>query len=247
MKKLLGILLLFSLGNIASCQNSATKQEQMTNNSKTVKETITVDDFEKKLGVLNIQLVDVRTPGEYEGGHLNNAKNINFKSDNFTEQISKLDKTKPVMVYCLSGGRSAAAAKQMQDMGFVEIYNMDGGIMKWRNSGKPLVQGVAAVQKAGLSMDVFNKMVSQNKYVLVDYNATWCAPCKKMMPVLESLAEKKKDKLTLLKIDADENKDLLTNKGIAGIPFLELYENGKLVWKHEGFIEEVDLLKETKL
>jgi thioredoxin-like negative regulator of GroEL len=68
-----------------------------------------------------------------------------------------------------------------------------------------------------------------------------------MLPFLEAIAEKKKDKMTLLKVDADDNKDLLKQKSISGIPYLELYQDGKLIWKHEGFIEEVDLLKETKL
>lgn len=67
------------------------------------------------------------------------------------------------------------------------------------------------------------------------------------MPVLEALAGRKKDKLILLKIDADENKDLLKQKNISDIPYLELYNNGKLVWSHKGTIKEDEMLRETGL
>ncbi len=246
MKKLLSILLLTSAVNMAACQNQSAQTS--ANGQKTIKTSISVSDYEQRLTVTpNAQLIDVRTPGEYEGGHLKNAVNININGDDFEGQLAKLDKTKPVMVYCLSGGRSSSAANKMAAMGFTEVYNMEGGIMQWRNAGKPLETGAAAPKKAGMTMDAFNKLLTQNQYVLVDYNATWCEPCKKMLPVLEAMATKKKDKLSLAKVDADENKDLLKEKGIAGIPYLELYQNGKLIWSHNGFIEEADLLKETKL
>ena len=83
--------------------------------------------------------------------------------------------------------------------------------------------------------------------MLVDYNAKWCKPCKRMVPMLEGVADKKKDKLILIKIDADENKGLLKEMGIDAIPVVELYKDGKLVWKHSGEIDEATLLKETKL
>ena len=247
MKKLLFIALLASLANLAACQNSGSDQQNATNTQSTIKSTIPADEFDKKLSTTaNVQLIDVRTPEEFAGGHLKNAVNINIRDNDFDQQIAKLDKKKPVMVYCKAGSRSAAAADKMQEMGFSEIYNLDGGIMKWESAGKP-TEGGAANRNTGMAMDTFNKMVAQSKYVLVDYNAQWCAPCKKMLPVLESLAAKKKDKLSLLKIDADDNKELLKLKGISSIPYLELYQDGKLIWKHDGFIEEDQLLKETKL
>jgi thioredoxin len=241
MKKTLFIALLVSLVNMASCQNGG-------NSKGIIKQTISVDQFDQKLSTTaGAQLIDVRTPEEYAGGHLKNAVNINYNSDDFEAQSGKLDKSKPVFVYCLSGGRSSNAADKMEEMGFSEIYNMDGGIMKWSSAGKTLDKGTSAEKPVGITTEDFNKMISGNKYVLVDYNAKWCEPCKKMLPVLESLAEKKKDKMSLLKIDADDNKELLKQKGISGIPYLELYQDGKLVWKHDGFIEEDQLLKETKL
>jgi thioredoxin 1 len=68
-----------------------------------------------------------------------------------------------------------------------------------------------------------------------------------MLPWLTRFAEEKKADLELLKIDADQNAQLLTEKGIKGIPYLELYKNGELIWKRTGFIEEAEFRKQTGL
>ena len=241
MKTIYAIAFFALLFTMVSCQNTGTAQGK-------INDKISVDEFDKQISANpNAQLIDVRTPEEFTNGHLKNAINIDVRSSNFEELIGHLDKSKPVYVYCLSGGRSGKAAGNMNEMGFAEVHNMDGGIMKWGSAGKTLEQGAGQPKSKSMTMDAFNKLVASPNYVLVDFNAKWCEPCKKMLPVLEALADKKKDKLTLLKIDADENKGLINEKRIAGIPYLELYQNGQLVWKHEGYIEEADLLKETKL
>lgn len=79
----------------------------------------------------SVQLVDVRTPEEYKESHLKGAQNICVTSDDFREKVKTLDKNKPVYVYCKRGGRSADAAKQLKEMGFTKIYDMDGGILLW--------------------------------------------------------------------------------------------------------------------
>lgn len=227
----------------ASCQNQ-TKH----NSDKQIITTITVEEFDKKLTEMkNVQLVDVRTPEEYQGGHLKNALNYNLNGSDFENKLSKLDKTKPVMVYCLAGGRSAEAAEMMEKKGFAEVYNMQGGIMKWNAANKPTDKNSVTAVKKGMSLADFNKQIISDKYVLVDYNAKWCKPCKKIAPMLERVAEKKKDKLILIKVDVDENKELLKEKGIEAIPVMELYKDNKLVWKHSGEIDEETLIKETKL
>ena len=158
-----------------------------------------------------------------------------------------LDKQKPVLVYCLSGGRSASAAELLSEKGFKEVYNLEGGILKWDAANKPLVQSPANQTTEGLALEDFKKMLQTHKYVLVDYNASWCKPCKVMAPMLEAFAESRSDKLVLVKIDADRNKSFLKEKGIEALPVLELYKNGKLIWSHEGEIDEAALKSETKL
>lgn len=238
------IALLFLLVGIFSCQNQ-TGGTQIPKES--INTTLSVDEFEKKLSSQNVQLVDVRTVGEFSQGHLNGALNIDINSNEFQNQIAKLDKNKPVLVYCLSGGRSVSAANYMASNGFREIYNMEGGTLKWNAANKPLVSASTNDQPLGLSLADFNKLIDTDKLVLVDYNAKWCKPCKKMAPMLDAFVVDREEKIVLIKIDADENKDLLHQKGIQAIPVLELYKDKKLIWKHEGEIDEAELSKEIKL
>lgn len=242
MKTLLYSITFFSLTGIFSCQTQTNSSQ-----NNTIHQTISVDEFDKKLADKNIQLIDVRTPDEYKQGHLKNALNYNINSSEFENQLSGLDKSKPIMVYCLSGGRSASAAEVMSEKGFREVYNMQGGIMKWMAAGKPLSDDVQAIKENGMTEEGFNDLLKTDKYVLIDYNAKWCAPCKKMTPMLDAFTEKRKDKIELTKIDADENRTLLQQKGITSIPVLELYKDRKLIWSHTGEIDEATLIKETKL
>lgn len=79
----------------------------------------------------DVQLIDVRTPEEYSAGHLYKAQNIDFKAPDFQEQISKLDKNKPVLIYCAAGGRSARASVVFETLGFKKIFDLNGGYMAW--------------------------------------------------------------------------------------------------------------------
>ncbi|NDC42669.1 MAG: rhodanese-like domain-containing protein [Chitinophagia bacterium] len=80
-------------------------------------------------------LLDVRTPEEFADGHLKQAQNIDFFGADFASRIGALDKNQPVFIYCKSGGRSGKALQQMTDMGFKEVYNLDGGISSWKGAG----------------------------------------------------------------------------------------------------------------
>jgi rhodanese-related sulfurtransferase len=86
----------------------------------------------------DVLLLDVRTPGEYADGHLSGSVNIDWNSPGFSDAVKKLDKTKPVYVYCAVGGRSSQAKKTMASMGFKEIHNMLGGYDSWSGQGLPV-------------------------------------------------------------------------------------------------------------
>lgn len=102
-----------------------------------ISERLTVDDFETKLSTLkNEQLIDVRTPEEYEQGHLQNSTLIDFRSADFKDRLSKLDKDRAVMVYCAAGGRSNKTRLLMIDMGFKEVYELKDGFSGWKQAGK---------------------------------------------------------------------------------------------------------------
>lgn len=85
-------------------------------------------------------LIDVRSPEETARGILPQAQEVNFYDADFRSRISTLPKDKPVFVYCRSGNRSGQAMAQLKDMGFREVYNLQGGIGAWRAAGLPVVQ-----------------------------------------------------------------------------------------------------------
>jgi rhodanese-related sulfurtransferase len=103
------------------------------------KNTISVNDFEKAVQEKGAQILDVRRPDEFKEGHLKGAIRANWHDQKeFQEQVSHLDKTKPVYVYCLSGVRSAKAADWLSENGFAQITNLEGGIKAWKEAGKPV-------------------------------------------------------------------------------------------------------------
>ena len=80
------------------------------------------------------QILDVRTPQEFNEQHIANATNIDWNGNSFETQAKQLDKNKTVYVYCKSGGRSAKASSKLAEMGFKDIVELDGGITKWNEA-----------------------------------------------------------------------------------------------------------------
>ncbi|MBO0320687.1 rhodanese-like domain-containing protein [Muricauda sp. CAU 1633] len=81
----------------------------------------------------DVQLVDVRTPMEYNQGHIDDAVNFNINDEGFLNQIETLDKDKPVYLYCKIGGRSNRAAELLKSEGFTQIYDYTGGYDDWNS------------------------------------------------------------------------------------------------------------------
>lgn len=104
-------------------------------------EEIKVSDFEKKLNSSqDYILVDVRTPKEYEKGHIANAVNISYFGSEFKTSIEKLPKDKLIFMYCQTQHRSPLASKYMKKKGFTHIIDLSGGFMKWENNKMPIVK-----------------------------------------------------------------------------------------------------------
>ncbi len=82
-------------------------------------------------------VLDVRTPEEFAESHLAGAININVEGPGFEDAVSDLDENAPVFVYCRTGRRSANAITIMQDLGFADLYDLDGGIVSWAHAGLP--------------------------------------------------------------------------------------------------------------
>ena len=240
MKKLILSVTLVLSFLVAACQQSA-------NNGKSVYEKVSIEQFEKLLvEKSNALILDVRTPEEFAAGHVKGAVNLNIYDAGFKDGLAKLDKAKPVLVYCKAGSRSADAASQMKELGFGEVYNFSGGMLAWSNSNKPMVSDKEGSKGRGLSEVAYLKLVAEKPLVLVDFHAVWCGPCKKLSPILASIVEKQGGRLTLIKLDSDENPELMKAKQIQGIPYLELYKDGKLIWKNMGLTDEATIMSQLK-
>lgn len=95
---------------------------------------VTADEMKQIIELEDVQVVDVRTASEFEAIRVKSAQNIDFNSPTFDKDIQKLDKSKPVVLYCKGGGRSAKCAKKLKDAGFEKIYDLEGGLSKWEHS-----------------------------------------------------------------------------------------------------------------
>ena len=125
MKKI--IVLIASALLLAGCSSSSTASD------------LSVTEFSAKIAEVGVITLDVRTPGEFAEGYIKGARLINFQSGNFENEIAALDKNATYAVYCRSGNRSGQAVKVMQDAGFTNVFNMNGGVIDWANAGLPLV------------------------------------------------------------------------------------------------------------
>lgn len=158
MKKILfiGILisgLAFACGNNDQAKNglSASANSETPGNDSKEKKKVKVIEDENSLINKSIILsdvyefaeridaggpvIDVRTPDEFNEGHISGAINIDYLSEEFKTKIKEIDMINPVSIYCRSGGRSAKAAIEMKGLGFKKIYDLDGGYDGWKEKG----------------------------------------------------------------------------------------------------------------
>jgi len=100
---------------------------------------IEIDEFKRKISSEKYVLVDVRTAEEFIDGHIEGALNIDYFSATFSDDISKVGFEIPVLLYCRSGNRSSKAMKIMNELGFKEVYNLEGGIKGWISENNPVI------------------------------------------------------------------------------------------------------------
>jgi rhodanese-related sulfurtransferase len=122
-------VLLLSFG---SCSSSAAQSAEI--------KRISNQELQELLQNPEVQLVDVRTPNEYNQAHLANAQLIDFMKPDFSEKVDQLDKSKPIIVYCAVGGRSMQSTRVLKDLGFTEIYDLQKGIRGWLIEGLPVTK-----------------------------------------------------------------------------------------------------------
>lgn len=122
--------------SLVSCGEAQTKKDSNSSSSvEQISETnykvVSQTEFKTLIKAGKGQLLDVRTPGEFNAGHIKNADNIDFTGSDFREKVAKLDREKPVLIYCHSGNRSGKASLILKELGFKEIYDLQGGYSNW--------------------------------------------------------------------------------------------------------------------
>jgi rhodanese-related sulfurtransferase len=135
---ILSLILLLNV-SIYSCTSSHSRPGNLvTVQAGQVAKNVTAEEFKSLIEQGEGLLLDVRTPEEVAAGKIADASNIDYFSEDFKESLNKLDKNKPVYVYCRSGHRSGNTMEIMKELGFMTIYNLDGGIKGWQEKGLPV-------------------------------------------------------------------------------------------------------------
>jgi len=231
MKDFFFIIALIFLG---SCVNT---------NSQTI-QNIQVKEFKALIDQEDALIIDVRTPEEFQSGHIKEATNIDFYANNFIEKLKVVRKDVPVYVYCRSGGRSASAARKMEELGFIKVYNLDGGIGGWNAANYMTVTSKKEKKLNSPQFTVLEiqNILNDNQIVLIDFSTEWCVPCKKMKPIIQEI-EKENPKIKVVFIDADINKELIKKYEINGVPVFIGFKNSKEVFRHVGIISKEEIVK----
>ena len=189
--------------------------------------------YKEAIAAKNIQVLDVRTATEFNGGHIKHALQANWLDPKeFADRTQHLDKNLPVYVYCQAGGRSASAQSALEAKGY-KVINLEGGMSNWKMNGFP-VEG--AGNKVQMRVEDFDKTIASNKIVLVEVGADWCPPCRKMLPVLESLKQKPTAAFYFLAVDGGEDIEVMKSLKSEGLPTFILFKNGKETWRHQGLV-----------
>lgn len=204
-------------------------------------QVLSPEDFSQKLSKTKDKvLLDVRTSDEYKSGHISDALNLDIDSAGFENGIQSINKNSALFVYSTSDEQNDKAIDMLKGKGFSAIYVLKGGVLAWQDAGFPFDHWPSKNNPHDvlLTEAEYEKSIQQHKQVLVDFNATWCAPCRLQSPILEDIARQKGDSLLFLSIDVDKNMDLAKSQRIEALPTLLIYRDGKQIWKNIGYTEK---------
>ena len=195
--------------------------------------------FSKKMTATGVQLLDVRTAAEFRSGHLQHALQADWlRKDEFAERTKFLDKQKPLLIYCVSGIRSAQAARLLREQGFTNVQNLEGGLVAWKMAGNKIETTENIPQ---LSLESYKQSIPAQGTILVEFGADWCPPCQAMLPVLDKLGKDLKGKYAPVRIDGGVHTDLMKALNVPAIPFFIVYKNGQETWRKQGVVAYEDL------
>mgnify|MGYP003347312986 CR=1 FL=1 len=216
-------LVLFASSCLIACRNEAQSVPSLP-----------AAEYSQAIAKGGVQLLDVRTAEEYASGHIKSALQADWKNPaQFKDRTQYLDKNKPVYVYCLGGGRSAAAADFLRQNGYTDVVNLEGGFNAWRNANLP-VEGRSDIPQ--MSEQEYSKLITASSMVLVDFGAVWCPPCKKMEPIVAEFKKDQAGRVTVQAVDGGSQTELMRSWKVEALPTFIFYVDGKEVWRKQGVL-----------
>ena len=192
----------------------------------------------------NITILDVRTSQERANGYIKNSTHIDFYDDFFLDKVDLLNKEKPIYIYCKLGGRSTKVSEKISQLGFKEIYNLEGGFITWSGHNLPfefISENKLDNLSQGFTKAYIDSVLSLNTNTLIYVSTKWCAPCREMNPIVERLEKKLSNHLQIINIDLDNNYFVKEMYDISSIPLFVLYQNSEEVWRKNGIIAYSDI------
>ena len=205
---------------------------------------MSVQEYKTAIEKQEAQILDVRTAVEFQSGHLKNALQANWNDHvEFENRTQHLDKSKIVYIYCQAGGRSAAAGAYLVEKGY-RVINLEGGMSNWKMNSLAIEGNSNATQ---MRVSDFDKVISDNNLVLVDIGATWCPPCRKMLPTIDQVKAQFTGKLYFLAVDGGNDIEVMKHLQFEALPTFIIYKNGKEVWRKTGIVARDEFLKAIAL
>lgn len=200
-------------------------------------------EFKKLIEKENGTLLDVRTKSEFNAEHIKNSGQLNFYALDFKKKLNLLPDDQPVYLYCNTGYRSQKAAEYLVKKGYKNVYNLEHGIMEWNVQELPVVEGdKSQLDKNNLmNVEEYKSLISSETLVFVDFYAPWCAPCRKMMPLIDSLKTEYHGKIKIQKVNSDISKKLVKDLKLIGVPYFVLYKNNELLYEKSGIVSREEL------
>lgn len=117
---------------------------------------------------------------------------------------------------------------------------------KIQQNPQALADTSVAKKDSAMTLQQFESLLVTDKYVLIDFYATWCGPCRMMEPALEDIAKTMGDKVTVVRIDVDKNEELSKHFEVESLPTVQIYKNKKLVWEDIGYKTKKQLVNQLK-
>ena len=200
--------------------------------------------LDKILNDTDIIILDVRTSEEINAGYIPNSTFIDYYDKNFENKINLIDPSKKIYTLCKSGGRSVKAAEILSKNGFRNVYNLEGGFMRWKANKMPY--DINLVNNDSSNTDLISEisldsLIKNNTNTLIYISTKWCSPCKKMEPIIDKFVDNNSS-LKVIKIDLDANAYAQERFNVKSLPALVLYENNSVVWHKNGIIAYDDLI-----